>query len=1808
MKPNMKLYSLFGTPGKALVYLLLLLGLSAPLKAQYLFTTNATADVATVASGTQFTYTFNYSTAGNTTTGINVVAVMDLPAELIPSNESNFNSNVTFPTSQITSVVYNSTLNKVTITYINPLPAGVTGQFQIKLKYRNGVTPNGYAPNLFTRVSFDNPGGGSPVYSDTLNIVATANNNFSVSKIRNSGGAINDLTIYRININSSSPSSGSLQFYNPVLRDTLPLGVEFVEATTFSGSNAPTYDPMSRIVTWTWSSPFFATNYSGSAFISVRHMQPTFNIGVNTCNSATLSGTIPVLPLGNFGQSHRTGSVCFPVASPTPGVVCTGGGITAATANWLNRHVLAGTTDNQFANGWSNTGNTEIDSISLTYTIDKSVDVNVIRIGRLVDGLGRTGKDTVEIRYKTNLNTSWTFQGTHIITADKNVTISLPSGEYLTEVNFIIYSKLPIGGSQSFTYRGYVRTAAQNAKDGSPINEGVTYNTSNPGDDGTLIYNNSIGTYYYNGVATNYTNCAGSAEIMIPRPVFNTPNKSITNGSSFRASDTINYRFSINLGGNLAANNVVVYDTLDGRLTYVPGSSSITIGANTFTPTVNGQVLIWSLGTVPVNATYTINFKAVITPGTPAATIPNRIYISADAPAIFPRGTTDSENSTLVTAVALIAYKGQNGCDPGFVYYPVNATTKEGDLITYKITVKNQGNVGAKDMTLIDVFPFIGDSRASQWFANLVGPVTLSDPNSTVHYNTVPNPCYADFVPAVNMPGCSAPSWSTTPPVDITSVTAIKITRSTTLPALDSIVFEWPMRVPVGTPSNIIMNNTIYYQVSRADLPGTTGRLLPAAPNQVGMVTSCAPLLGSLGDYVWVDLNKNGLQDEPASLGLNGVKVYLYGAGIDNQIGGGDDVLLDSTFTGDNFFGNPGYYKFVDLVSGNYYVKFQTTYQQFLLTPISNQHPQTNGNNDADAFGVSGLVTINAAGTGVDKDNPTIDAGYYPIGSLGNYVWRDLNGNGLQDEPANQGINGKQVYLYKDNGSGYVLLDSAITANDGSGNPGYYNFIIETSGNYKVLFPSSGLTTQNGAAGVNGNSDANTSTGFSPVIVMNLLGTGVAVNNPTIDAGYLCTPTSSLSKAYICAGSTYTFNSNTYNASGVYHVTLTNAAGCDSTTSLDLTVVPIPSATFSVNDGGQCVNANNFVFTITSPQASVKYLINYGDGNLDTTFASTFSHTYTVAGNYTITVKALDTLASCNTSATLNVTVQPKPVVNLWQNDTARCIGGNAFAFQNYSTIASGSIASTYWTFGDGEDSTVTALNPVNHYYATSGYFYVTANVFSNLGCLSKDSVRVHVKPGPVANFGVNQNGCCGGVTVTNLSINASTYEWTFTGTNSNYIFKCTYNSNSFSVDLPTGSYTISLVAKGTEECVDTFTMLYNVLPRPNAVFAAQVNACSYTTSFANYSFGATQFSWNFGDPASGASNTSILANPSHTFSNPGVYTITLIASNASGCSDTLSKVVTINPGLGVLPTAAFNYSTVSGSCVTKMAFTSTSVNAVDLKWHFNDGTSYSGNTISKSFGTAGIYTVKLAAISSTGCVDTSVQTVIIASNTQGSVASFSAMDAEQCLHGNSFNFINNSYFNGPGWNTNYRWDFGDGTFDISNSFAFNKQYASAGEYTVRLIAYGSNGCRDTAYQLVRVLQAPISSFTTGSTCGKNISFTNTSTNSIGNYWQMGDGAILCFDSLNFSHRYTNIGWHEVTLISVGENGCTNTLKQGVSVSEGLIPTANFSYAIDACTQTVRFFNSSEMVVHLSGILAMVALQIHLLILSMDLIQQVFTM
>ncbi|MGQ9493458.1 MAG: SdrD B-like domain-containing protein [Anaerolineae bacterium] len=127
----------------------------------------------------------------------------------------------------------------------------------------------------------------------------------------------------------------------------------------------------------------------------------------------------------------------------------------------------------------------------------------------------------------------------------------------------------------------------------------------------------------------------------------------------------------------------------------------------------------------------------------------------------------------------------------------------------------------------------------------------------------------------------------------------------------------------------------------------------------------------------------------------------------------------------------------------------------------------------------------------------------YVLASLGDYVWFDVNGNGLQDD-GNTGMNGIVVSLL--DGGGNAVRDAngnAITTmtkdHPVSGNPGWYEFPGLPAGSYRVGFaPPTGYGFTVPDVGVDDtiDSDANVLTGQTPAVTL-----GPADSNQTLDAG-----------------------------------------------------------------------------------------------------------------------------------------------------------------------------------------------------------------------------------------------------------------------------------------------------------------------------------------------------------------------------------------------------------------------------------------------------------------------------------------------------------------------------------------------------------------------------------------------------------------------------------------------------------------------------------------------------------------------------------
>ncbi len=179
--------------------------------------------------------------------------------------------------------------------------------------------------------------------------------------------------------------------------------------------------------------------------------------------------------------------------------------------------------------------------------------------------------------------------------------------------------------------------------------------------------------------------------------------------------------------------------------------------------------------------------------------------------------------------------------------------------------------------------------------------------------------------------------------------------------------------------------------------------------------------VGAIGDRIWLDENGDGLQDASES-GINGVTLDL----LDN----GGNVIATTATSGN------GNYNFANLPLGSYSVRVATSTLPAGLAPT---------------FDLDGIATPHIASTTLtlaQAERDDVDFGYRGTGSIGDRLWIDTNGNGVQD-PGESGLNGVTVSLLS---SGSVVLQTAITSGDGN-----YTFTNLAAGSYSVRVESSTL-------------------------------------------------------------------------------------------------------------------------------------------------------------------------------------------------------------------------------------------------------------------------------------------------------------------------------------------------------------------------------------------------------------------------------------------------------------------------------------------------------------------------------------------------------------------------------------------------------------------------------------------------------------------------------------------------------------------------------------------------------------------------------
>ncbi len=525
---------------------------------------------------------------------------------------------------------------------------------------------------------------------------------------------------------------------------------------------------------------------------------------------------------------------------------------------------------------------------------------------------------------------------------------------------------------------------------------------------------------------------------------------------------------------------------------------------------------------------------------------------------------------------------------------------------------------------------------------------------------------------------------------------------------------------------------------------------------------------------------------------------------------------------------------------------------------------------------------------------------------------------------------------------------------------------------------------------------------------------------------------------------------------------------------------------------------------------------------------------YSGAGTFGISLKGtqLDGSIVYKTSL-VNVSSLVPPDITLTSQNVCANHDIN-FSSQNIS----GDITDYNWDFGDTNTS---MLENPTHQYATEGDYPVSLQVTATNGCnnLAMDTITIYDQP--IANFDLPNTGPAPICTNQEyLFANTSTFDL---GSNPTWQWEVNGSPVSSDEDL---YYTISsavmqdvkLIASipgCTTELMQSITTVQEG-PTPDFIFN---NDCEDTSIlFTNTTSGATTgFSWDFGD-----GNSSLQSDPSNTFVDFGNYEVTLQATNAAGCINSVVKPIQIYSK----PITDFSIDLPPFSCAgTASQFNDLTPSPTDSNlsgWAWTFGDPQNGTSTVRHaqyvYQQAGMYDVELEVTTNFGCKE-SIQKQVTISQSPGVDFQFEAACVGEATQ---FTDLSESGVTSWQWNIN-------GTASTLQNPTYTFPAPTA--YNASLTVTGSNNCIATLIRPVNVPAPPVLDFLVENNCATQTTLFSDnsqygsdqpSTHS----WLFEAGTQALGSSAE--HSFASVGTFPTQLTVTSQSGCEYTLTKNVQI------------------------------------------------------------
>jgi len=631
---------------------------------------------------------------------------------------------------------------------------------------------------------------------------------------------------------------------------------------------------------------------------------------------------------------------------------------------------------------------------------------------------------------------------------------------------------------------------------------------------------------------------------------------------------------------------------------------------------------------------------------------------------------------------------------------------------------------------------------------------------------------------------------------------------------------------------------------------------------------------------------------------------------------------------------------------------------------------------------------------------------------------------------------------------------------------------------------------------------------------------------------------------------------------------------------------PLSFQMTSTNNGGYCEGGNGIEIGIEGSQTGIFYRLLFGGQPVGNAMPGTGNPVsfgwHTTPGIYKILAFYPTTLCETLFTDSVRVIIFSNPLVDFSPDST--CFGQPTYFHLSGTDIDK--ISEWNWNFGDGVTITYTSPIEPTHLYPAYGNYQAVLSVIDTNGCTKTQIHNVHISPLPTVLYSHSAPACAGNiVTFTDYSYTSGTtylikWHWEFGDGEDTTIFWPGNQNIVHNYLLPT-TYQTRLTVTNNENCSASLVRTIDIIPAPVAYFENSNPCMNSNIQFNDFSQSngggtITEWHWNFGDPTSGISNTSILKNPVHNYQSAGYYEVKLVVMTSNGCLDTIKKQVLVK----MQPRAMFAADLTCFGNAT--VFTDQSLanadSMISWNWDFGDGSVHA--TVQNpvhTFPWTGLFNVTLTVTNSNSCTHDTTLTVNVISLP---VAAYQS-DGPKCV-GSQVHYTNFSTTQ-HGQIVKWKWEFGDGTDttifypgvpNVSHVFLGNMT-----QHNVRLTVTTSDSCISFVNHLIISLPSPTANFAFPETLCKSapIQFTDQSVENGGAailswYWDFDDplsGTSNVSYQQSPTHIFTTARSYRVFLMTTNINNCFDTISKTVIINE--LPTADFS-ADTACSGVETHF------------------------------------